>query len=226
MKTILINGSPNGRKGNSEIFCRKFIQSMANPPEIRYAVEEDPGKLAADLNAYDHWLFFFPLYVNAMPGILKRLFEHLQPSEEKKVGYFIQSGFEEAFQSDWLCELLKNFNRRMGYGDLGIVVAGGMAGVRYMPERMNKKTFSRLEEAGTLYEQHGAFHPQTIQQFGKLHRYSQHQLKRMQAFKKLGLTDVFWNGMLKQNNAYHKRLDQPFAPQKGEAPEEVAKNTV
>lgn len=212
MKTLIINGSPNGSKGNSEIFCRRFIKGMHHQPEIRYAVEENPAVLAADMDGYDHWLFFFPLYVNAMPGILKKLFEHLNPSEERKVGYFIQSGFEEAFQSDWLCAILKNFNRRMGYGDLGIVVAGGMAGVRYMPERMNKKTFARLEKAGSLYEQSGVFDQETIQQFGQPHRYSESQLRRIRFFKKLGLTDMFWNNMLKKNNAYNRRFDKPFAP--------------
>ena len=216
MKTLIINGSPNGRKGNSEVFCRQFIKSMHNQPEIRYAVEEDPAALAADMDKYDHWLFFFPLYVNAMPGILKRLFEHLHPSEEKKAGYFIQSGFEEAFQSDWLCAILQNFNRRMGYGDLGIVVAGGMAGVRYMPESMNKKIFALMEEAGLLYEQSGVFNQETIQQFGKLYRYNKKQLKRICFFKKLRLTDMFWNSMLKKNNGYPRRFDKPFAPQKSE----------
>ena len=122
MKTLIINGSPNGRKGNSEIFCRNFIKGMQAKPDVRYVAEENPAVLAADMEEYDNWLFFFPLYVNAMPGILKRLFEHLKPSEEKNVGYLIQSGFEEAFQSDWLCTILKNFNQRMGYKDLGIVL--------------------------------------------------------------------------------------------------------
>lgn len=214
MKTLVINGSPNGRKGNSEIFCRRFVKGMHNPPEIRYVAEEDPAALAAEMEGYDHWLFFLPLYVNAMPGILKRLMEHLQPSAEKKVGYWIQSGFEEAFQSDWLCAIFQNFNRRMGYGDLGIVVAGGMAGVRYMPERMNQKTFARLEEAGALYEQNGVFHQETIQYFGKLRRYSKSQLRRIRFFRKLGFTDMFWNSMLKKHKAYPNRLDTPFAPQK------------
>lgn len=212
MKTLIINGSPNGRKGNTEIFCRRFIQGMHNQPDIYYAAEEDPTALAAEMEGYDHWLFFFPLYVNAMPGILKRLFEHLSPSEEKKVGYVIQSGFEEAFQSDWLSAILQNFNRRMGYSDLGIVVAGGMAGVRYMPEKMNKKTFARLEQAGMLYEQNGVLHQQTIQQFGQPYRYNEKQLRRIRLFKKFGLTDMFWNSMLRKHNAYPTRFEKPFAP--------------
>lgn len=212
MKTLIINGSPNGKKGNSEICCRQFIKGMQNQPDVRYVAEEDPASLALAMNEYDHWLFFFPLYVNAMPGILKRLFEHLNKDDTKKVGYFIQSGFEEAFQSDWLCTVLKNFNRRMGYEDLGIVVVGGLAGVRYMPERMNKKLFARLEKAGLLYEQHGVFDQEIIRQFGKLNRYSENQLRRIRFSKKLGLTNIFWNSMLKKNNAYQKRFDKPFAP--------------
>lgn len=212
MKTLIINGSPNGKKGNSEILCRRFIQGMESQPEVRYVAEEDPAALAAEMDAYDHWLFFFPLYVNAMPGILKRLFEHLKPGEAKMVGYFIQSGFDEAFQSDWLCAILKNFNRRMGYGNAGIVVAGGMAGVRYMPERMNKETFARLESAGALYEQKGVFDQDIIQQFGQLNRYSEKQLRRNRFFQKLGFTNMFWNSMLKKNRAYPKRFDKPFAP--------------
>ena len=84
MKTLIINGSPNGKKGNTEIFCRRFIQGMQNQPEICYVVEEDPATLVRYMNNFDSWLFFFPLYVNAMPGVLKNLFEHLDSGMKKK----------------------------------------------------------------------------------------------------------------------------------------------
>jgi multimeric flavodoxin WrbA len=210
MKTLIINGSPNGRKGNTEIMCRRFMMGMQTKPEIRYVAEEDAAALAAYMNDFDNWLFFFPLYVNAMPGIVKRLFEHMQPRQSISTGYFVQSGFEETAQSDYLCALLKNFNKRMGYQDLGIVIAGGMAGVRYMPERMNKKTFAFLEQAGTLYEKNGRFDEESKRQFGKLYKYTKAQAGRNQFMRKLGLTNLFWNSMLKKNNVYNKRLDKPF----------------
>ena len=210
MKTLIINGSPNGRKGNSEILCRRFIMEMQTKPEIRYVVEEDPAALAAYMDGFDCWLFFFPLYVNAMPGIVKRLFEHMRPNQEKGAGYFVQSGFDEAAHSDYLRAILKNFNRRMGYRDIGLVVAGGMAGVRYMPKHMNKKVFTRLERAGMLYEQTGAFDEESIRLFGKLYRYSKTQARLNRFMRKLGLTNIFWNSMLKKNNAYLKRFDKPF----------------
>ena len=67
----------------------------------------------------------------------------------------------------------------MGFRDLGIVVAGGMAGLRYMPEIMNKKIFAHLERAGILYEQNGVLDEGTIQQLGQPYRYSDKQLKRL-----------------------------------------------
>jgi NAD(P)H-dependent FMN reductase len=210
MKTVIINGSPNGRRGNTEILSREFIKGMKTPAEIRYAAEEDASTLAAYMQGFDNWLFFFPLYVNAMPGIVKRLFEKLRHDETKAVGYFVQSGFEEAAQSDYLVALLKNYNRRMGYRDLGIVVAGGMAGVRYMPERMNRKTFENMRSAGALYEQTGRFSDESVQYFGRLRQYTKAQAKRNEFLRKIGLMNVFWNGMLKKNKAYHSRLDKPF----------------
>ena len=210
MKTLVINGSPGGRGRNTDVICRQFMEGMQTPPEIRYVAEEEAADLAAYMEGFDHWLFFFPLYVNAMPGIVKRLFEHMRPNPEKHVGYFIQSGFEEAFQSDWLLPILKNFNRRMGYQDLGIIVAGGMGGVSYMPEQMNKKLFARLQKAGRLYEQTGAFDKESMQQFGQPYRFSKVQVRRGRFLRAIGLGNVFWNMQLKKHKAFDKRFDKPF----------------
>jgi multimeric flavodoxin WrbA len=212
MKTLIINGSPNGRRGNTEILNREFVKGMQNQPEIRYVAEEDAAALAAYMQGFDHWLFFFPLYVNAMPGIVKRLFERLTPNPGQAAGYFVQSGFDEAAHSDYLRAVLINFNRRMGYRDLGIVVAGGMAGVRYMPERMNGKTFTHMRRAGELYEQAGAFADESVRHFGQPYRFSKGQLRLNRFFSKIGLANFFWNGMLKKNKAYTRRFDKPFAP--------------
>lgn len=210
MKTLIINGSPNGRRGNTEILSREFIKEMQTPPEVRYAAEDDAAALAAYMQDFDHWLFFLPLYVNAMPGIVKRLFEQLRPDTNKAVGYFIQSGFEEAAQSDYLVTILRNFNKRMGCRDLGIVVAGGMAGVRYMPQQMNKNTFENMQLAGALYERTGGFADESVKQFRKIYQYTKKHAKRNQLMRKLGLTNMFWNSMLKKNKTYQNRFDKPF----------------
>jgi len=207
---LILNGSPNGKKGNTEIFIRRFIEGFSGAPDIHYIADENPVELATRMNEYDSWLFFFPMYVNAMPGIVKRLFEHMQPDGEKKVGFFVQYGFEEGAQSDYLVRLLENFMVRMGYQNLGIVVSGGNAGVRYMPASANKKLFERLKAAGVRFERAGSFDDETARGFEKMRTYSSSQIRLNMLFRKLGLTDIFWNRMLKQNNAFEKRFDRPF----------------
>jgi len=215
MKTLMINGSPNGRKGNTEVICRQFLMGMKSPAEVRYVAEEDAATLAAYMEGFECLLFFFPLYVNAMPGIVKRLFEHMRPDREKRVGYFIQSGFEEAFQSDWLLAILKNFNARMEYQDIGMVVAGGMGGVRFMSERMSKskaisKLFARLQRTGERYEQTGAFDQESIHQFGQPYRFSKEQVRQGRLLRRIGVTKIPWILMLRKNKAFRKRFDKPF----------------
>ena len=210
MKTLIINGSPNGRRGNTEILCREFIKGMQTPAKVMYIAENDETAAAEYMHDFTHWLFFFPLYFNAMPGIVKRLFEQLQPNNGRQVGYFVQSGFEEAAQSDYLVHILNNFNQRMGYRNLGIVVAGGMAGIRFMPEQMNKKTFENVQRAGALYAQEGAFADESIRHFGRLYQYTKGQAKKNEFMRKLGLTNMMWNNMLKKNKAYQNRFDKPI----------------
>ena len=207
---VIMNGSPNGKKGNTEIFIRQFIEGFEKAPDILYIADEDPAALAAKMVEYDSWLFFFPMYVNAMPGIVKRLFEHMQPSAEKKVGFFVQYGFEEGAQSDYLVRLLENFMVRMGYQSMGIVVSGGHAGVRYMPASANKKLFERLKVAGSRFEQTGRLDDETPRNFERVRSYSPSQIRLYKLLRRLGLTDIFWNRMLKQNNAFEKRFDRPF----------------
>ena len=79
-----------------------------------------------------------------------------------------------------------------------------------MPDQMNKKLFAHLERAGMLYEQAGRFDEKSIKEFGKLYRYTKAHARRNQFMKKLGLTNIFWNSMLKKSKVYDKRFDKPF----------------
>lgn len=69
-------------------------------------------KFTAAMNEHDRWLFLFPLYVNAMPGILKRLFEHLNTDGTRRAGYFCSPAY---FINKMACLA------RRAYGSLGSV---------------------------------------------------------------------------------------------------------
>ena len=41
MRTLIINGSPKAKNGNTEIFIQKFINGMKSPCQISYVAKED-----------------------------------------------------------------------------------------------------------------------------------------------------------------------------------------
>ena len=72
METLIINGSPKSKNGNTEIFIKKFVKEMKAPYEICYAAKENPLQIAKYMKEFDKVIVFMPLYVHAMPGIVMK----------------------------------------------------------------------------------------------------------------------------------------------------------
>lgn len=143
MALLLINGSPRGKTGNSRFlidaftkgFCRSApmesvtITDLRNHPSVQ--------TLASSIRGFDTVFIAFPLYVDAMPGMVKALFE-LLPALGKnttplRMGFFVQSGFPESTQSLPLERYLKKLCQRLGYEYLGTVIRGGGEIIRIPP---------------------------------------------------------------------------------------------
>lgn len=216
---IIMNGSPNAARGNTEVFIRKFIEGMQeNQPECKvnevvYAAKEDHEALAEKLQEHDEIIISFPLYVHAMPGSVKKVLECMKPVEGsgKRLGFMIQYGFVEGAQSDYVVRYLKSFTKKMNYELIGIAVHGGSAGVSMMPEKMNKKLFATLKELGSGYSRDGSFSKEVVAELRKPEHLTKGQCHMYDFMGRLGLTDgMFWNMQLKKNNAFDHRYDRPY----------------
>ncbi|WP_312653323.1 NAD(P)H dehydrogenase [Proteiniclasticum sp.] len=214
MKMIMINGSPKGDKGNTEIFIREFLKGMETPCEVRYVAKESGRKIAEDLKHYDTVIMAMPLYVHAMPGIVMKLIEEMKPAEGegKSMGYIVQSGFIEAAQSKYLERYLCSLTKRLGYDYLGTVIKGGSAGVYMMPEKMNAKLFVKLNSLGSYFEEHRSFRKDIVEELGTPYSLTKKKSRWMQFYFKVGLGDsMFWRMLLRSNHASDKKFDRPFA---------------
>ncbi|MDO5575273.1 MAG: NAD(P)H-dependent oxidoreductase [bacterium] len=219
---IIMNGSPNAARGNTEVFIRKFIEGMQEDQEnqnvcgvneVAYAAKEDHEALAEKLQEHDEIIISFPLYVHAMPGSVKKVLECMKPVEGsgKRMGFIIQYGFMEGAQSDYVVRYLKSFTKKMNYELIGIAVHGGSAGVSMMPEKMNKKLFTDLKELGSGYSRDGSFSKEVVAELRKPEHLTKGQCHMYDFMGKLGLTDgMFWNMQLKKNNAFDHRYDRPY----------------
>lgn len=213
MKTLVINGSPKGEKGNSQIFASHFIKGMDDNNEIKCIVKEDYQSLAVEMEAYESVIIVMPLYVHAMPGIVMKLLEHIKPLEQRNtsLGFIIQSGFTEPAQSRYARRYFEQVCKRLNYNYLGTVIKGDAAATYMMPDNMNKKLFTSLEELGRYYSKTGRFSEQVICSFEKKYHMSKGSARFHQFLFKTGLTNIFWNNMLKKHNAFENRFDRPFS---------------
>lgn len=214
MKILIINGSPKGKDGNTEIFIKKFTSGINESYQICYVAKEDPLQIAKYIQQFDNVIIFIPLYVHAMPGIMMKLIEFIKPTSDvgKKMGFVVQSGFMESEQSKYLERYLCLLTKNLNYTYLGTVIRGGSAGTYMMPEKMNKKLFEQLRVLGEYFEENGTFNLETVQEMGKPFKLSKDKSLLLEFYSKIGFGDaMFWNMMLKQNKAKDKRFDKPFS---------------
>jgi hypothetical protein len=81
-----------------------------------------------------------------------------------------------------------------------------------MPEMMNKRLFKHLCTLGEHFEINGSFDTKIIKELANPIKLSKGKCRLLQFLGRLGLSDnIFWNTMLKNNNARDRVFDKPFA---------------
>lgn len=213
MKTIIINGSPKGERGNSEIFIHEFVRNMKFPCEVKYLNKENPRELARYVEAFNNIIIVLPLYVHSVPGITMKFIECLKPEKNKdnnSIGFILQCGFSESSQCKYAEAYFKCLAKDLNRNYLGTVIKGGAAGTYVMPRVMNRTLFKLLNELGEKYEKNSSFDKDIMEKLKKPYELKGVTLKKIKFLTKIGIGDSWWNSMLKKNGAYDKRLDKPF----------------
>lgn len=213
MKTIVINGSPKGKSGNTEIFIENFIRGMNDRVEVKRIIEEDYEELANFAKEYDSIIMALPLYIHSMPGIVMRFIEHLEVNNTNKpvqIGFILQYGFPEGFQGEYLERYFESLAKELNMKYLGTLVKPEASAIYMMPKFMTKKLFARLETFGKIYEETHRFDEKIIKKMKQPYKITGYKLKWLQLAKKIGLIDIGWNKFLRENNAFEERYDRPF----------------
>jgi len=215
MSTIIINGSPRGKAGNTEHFICHFLKGTGKSYEVRYVVNEDVCTLAAHIAQYDTILLFFPLYIHAMPGIVMKLFEKMAPAKSgQRIGFVVQAGFIEAAETRIIKQVLDVLSTRLKYENLGVVTKGDAAAIGAMPKFMNRKLFTRLQMLGTHYERYGEFKKELVELLAQPYEISPFKAKLYELANRSGINHIFWRRFWKQNGVLKQGLAQPFATTK------------
>jgi len=220
MPLIIFNGSPRGKNSNTTLLMNQFIAGYThgkdNQAQVQYLIHtKDADKNMELFRDAGNVIIAFPLYTDAMPGIVKHFIEALQPlcgrTGNPRLGFVVQSGFPEPHHSRFVEAYLQKLAKRLGCEYLGTIVKGGVEGIQMMPPNMTKKLFKTFYDLGVFFAQYNAFSSELLRELTPRENMS---LLRRSVFRILnftGLTNFYWNMHLKKNNAWDKRFDRPFA---------------
>lgn len=218
MTLTIFNGSPRKHKSNSKILTDKFAagyKSRINQ-EIVCAYLAETDKEDENINLFQRSsevLIIFPLYVDSMPGMVKRFFEKivLQPhTGKKRIGFIVQSGFPESIHSSYIEKYVQGFIKRLNYEYLGSVIKGGVEGIQVMPAFMTKALYADFYDLGIYFADNRRFNTRIMNKLAKPYKLSWIKRVGTRFYMTTGLINFYWNTKLKENNALHKRFDQPY----------------
>lgn len=219
MRYCVFNGSPRGKRGNTDILLKKVVEGIESTgsPEIVWFHLKDVRAREAAPKAFrtaDVAVLGFPLYTDAMPGLTKEFIENLAPFEglegNPRVAFLVQSGFPEAHHSRFVERYLEKLAQRLNANYAGTVIKGGCEGVRLRPEEMNQALFKQLCELGADLAQAGTFTQERLQQLAKPERYPRILAPLFRLLLCLPATQSYWISQLKRNGVYDARGARPF----------------
>lgn len=218
MKLTVFNGSPRGKESNTAIllehFLKGFMETEANSYELEYIADKEIEKLVEMFKNASNVILAFPLYTDCMPGIVKTFIDSLKhlcgKQDNPSIGFIVQGGFPEAYQSRFVERYLKKLAKRLNCHYTGCAVKGGIEGTRMMPQFMTRKIFNSFYEIGRIYGNSGRFNEELLKKLAKPEHLSLLSRLFFRFAMLTGMAHIYWNKQLKKNKAFEKRFDKPY----------------
>lgn len=216
----IFNGSPRGNKGNTPIMLNQFGKGFASVAGHTYKMHNlnrlrDHNKFSQEFSEAESIWLGFPLYTDAMPGMVKAFIESLEDFRGRiinpPIGFLVQSGFPEALHSRYIERYLEKLSARLNAPYLGTIVKGGGEGVRMMPPERNADLFKGLRGLGQGFAENGKLDSELLSDIAGVERYSPLLGPVFKIFLRTSAASWYWDSQLKQNGVYEERFAQPYS---------------
>lgn len=221
MKLTIFNGSPRAKKGNTGLIIDLIMENFSGQDSKVHELRKltDHGKYIKNDNS--DLLFVFPLYCDAMPGIVMEFIEEMERKKQfyrgRSCWFFIHSGFAETKQSrfaeramDALCVSLEMKNRGvciLGNSSLLSINGGNSLAVKKLRRKIRQ--LSRFIQRGEDFDD-GL--KRKFSMFEDLPAFSKW------LFSKTNISEASMNSYFKTLKGFDevlpKMFDQPYAKQR------------
>ena len=215
MNLVMLNGSPRGKKSNTQVLLNQLCIGMNSVNDIEcqtyYLRETKNTQEHIDIvKAADLIVLGFPLYTDGMPGVVKHFIDNLVPADlaGKPMAFLVQSGFPEAKHSRPVARYLEKLCKRINTTYCGTIIRGNSEGIRLRPENANRKVFEQFNGLGASLAYDGKFKQDLLEKVAG----PEELTWAMKQVFKTPMSNFYWNMMLKKNEAFEKRFDAPYGP--------------
>lgn len=217
-RLTLFNGSPRGKKGNTPIMLEEIAKGFSQQVETFHLVRiKESDQMVEAFASSECAIIGFPLYTDAMPGVVKHFIEALEPLTSRRnnppVGFLVQSGFPEGLHSRYVERYLEKLANRLNSPYLGTIVKGNGEGIRSMPPEMTAPLFKNLQLLGAGLGTDGRFDTKILAQITRVEHFPAYMGPFFKVYLRLPGAHTYFDAMLKQNGVYQQRFARPFVTQ-------------
>ncbi|MDX9954290.1 MAG: hypothetical protein RBT75_09350 [Anaerolineae bacterium] len=125
-------------------------------------------------------------------------------------GFIVQQGFPESSQSYFLEAYFERLTQRLQRDYIGTAIKGGIEGFQLQPAKGQEKILAPFVElVGSVLES-GQMAAPILAQLADPDYLSKKMLFLFRLLAPTGLTNLYWDKQLKQNNAFKQRFDRPY----------------
>ena len=215
MRLLMLNGSPRAAKSNTKVllnhFGSGFLATSGNEATTLDLMRPSDRTLALDgFYHHDAVLLAFPLYTDAMPGVVKEFIELLgareAPASRPDLLFLVQSGFPEATHTAPVARYLERLAQRLGCHCLGVMRRGNVEGIRAQPAWMTRRLLRRFHDIGEGFGSTGKLDAQQLATLPGRERIPKLMLRLVAWISRV----VYWDRELKSKNAYPDRFRAPY----------------
>ena len=220
MKLVIFNGSPRGKKSNTQGLLDHLIDGFEATPgnshELFYLnrVKQTDRFVQAFAEA-EVVLLAHPLYTDAMPGMVMNFIEALAPlcgrEGNPDIGFVIQNGFGEFAHLRCARRYHEKLAARLGCKYIGTIAKAGCHMVQDQP-KMYAKVFTAFNHLGKGLGETGQFDEQILAKLAQPEKFSLPMRLLFQWIWKMQINKGTspWDAQLEENGVYEQRFARPF----------------